>query len=207
MTALAITKKDALASTAEIKREVGTAKKARIRILRMIARSIDADEYKIAGFTEIATWLEHVGIETSVSHFLRLLHNVRALKDVPTATLESIPEGSQHILARIPEKARTRALIEKAATQRPSEFRATVAKTVYHEPNGDEPWATYSRSMPRGIYDELIAAEEKIARVLDLDIGKDSPMRPTNLKTVIEAIAALVNLTPEEHLKTEIEGS
>ena len=205
---ITVTKKQALEHTAEIKREVGTAKRSRIRILRTIAKSIDGKEYDIAGFG-LEEWLLHVGIDTSVSHFLRLLHNTRALRDVPTAQLEEIPEGSAYILARLPEKARTRALIEKAASQKPSEFRETVAKVrgvkVDQEPA--EKWATYSRKVPRGIYDALVAAEAKIARVLELDIAEDSEYRATNLITILEAIAELINGTAEEMLKTEIEGA
>jgi len=204
-----ITKKQALEHTAEIKREVGTAKRSRIRILRVIAGSIDANEYTIAGFASLGAWLTHVGVETSVSHFLRLLHNTRALRDVPTAQLEAIPEGSAHILARLPEKARTRALIEKAASQKPAEFRETVAKArgVKADQEPAEKWATYSRKVPRGVYDALVAAEEKIARVLELDIAEESEKRATNMITVLEALAELVNGTAEEMLKTEIEGA
>jgi hypothetical protein len=208
MPTLTITKKDALARTAEIKREVGTAKKMRIRILRTIAKSVDAREYEIAGFGDLGAWLEHVGIETSVSHFLRLLYNTRALKDVPTATLEAIPEGSAYILARLPEKLRTNALIEKAVAQKPGEFRETIAEVRGKKLGEKEPekWATYSRKLPQGVYDLMVDAEEKVAETLDLDISEESTRRATNIITVVEAIGTLIKLTDKSRLKLEIEG-
>jgi hypothetical protein len=205
---LQLTKREALARTTEIKREVGAAKRSRIRILRLIAASVDRREYEIAGFESLEAWLGHVGIETSVSHFLRLLHNVRALRNVSATQLEAIPEGSAHLLARLPEKLRTNALIEKAASQKPSEFRVTVAEVRGKKLGEREPekWATYERKLPRGVYDALLAAEEKIARVLELDIAEESDKRATNLITVLESIASLINQTDESRLLVETEG-
>jgi hypothetical protein len=200
---LAITKKDALAHTAEIKREVGTAKKMRVRILRTIAASVDRREYEIAGFEDLAAWLEHVGIETSVSHFLRLLHNIRALKHVTDAQLEAMPEGNSHILARLPEKARRDPrMIQRAVSEKPAEFKAQLAGTVKQTPEG---WKTFSLLVPEGVYGRLREAETKIARVLDLDLS-DEEKRAGRLITVWESIAQLVNDTDESRLVVEMEG-
>jgi hypothetical protein len=201
---LSITKKDALAHIAEIKREVGTAKKMRIRILRTIAKSVDAREYEIAGFEDLAAWLEHVGIETSVSHFLRLLHNIRALKHVTDAQLEAMPEGNAHTLARLPEKTRRDPkMIERAVSEKPAEFKARIDGTAKEVPEG---WKTFALRVPEGVYSRLREAETKIARVLDLDLS-DETKRASGAISVWEAIAQLVNDTSEEILKSEIEGA
>lgn len=200
---LAVTKKEALARTAEIKREVGTAKKMRIRILRTIAASVDRREYEIAGFEDLGTWLEHVGIETSVSHFLRLLHNIRALKHVTDAQLEAMPEGNAHTLARLPEKTRRDPkMIERAVSEKPAEFKARVGGTAKETPEG---WKTFALLVPEGVYGRLREAEAKIARILELDLS-DEEKRPSRLISVWEAIAQLVNDTDESRLKLEIEG-
>lgn len=199
---LAISKNEALKRTAEIKREVGTAKKARIRILRLIAASVDRREYEIAGFETLAAWLEHVGIETSVSHFLRLLHDVKVLRHVSSAQLEAMPESNSHILARLPEKRQhDPKMIERAVEMKPAEFKALVSGNNV-TPEG---WKTFSLRCPVGVYVALQAAQDKIARILDLDLSDDEK-RATRLITVWEAIAELVNGTAAEMLKTEIEG-
>jgi len=59
--------------------------------------------------------------------------------------------------------------------------------------------------VPVAVYELLMAAEEKIGRVLEVDLVDESK-RPASLITVWEAIAQLVNDTDETRLKLEIEG-
>jgi hypothetical protein len=203
---LAITKKEALARTAEIKREVGTAKKMRIRILRTIAASVDRREYEIAGFEDLAAWLEHVGIETSVSHFLRLLHNIRALKHVTDAQLEAMPEGNAHTLARLPEKTRRDPkMIERAVSEKPAEFKARVEGTTKEAPEG---WKTFALRVPEGVYGLMIRAQERVANVLQLDLS-DEVKRTANLITIWEGIAQMVvdSQLSDVRIKTELVGN
>src|ERR1700690_1717023 len=93
----AILDKKAVLHTKQLKAKVLAYRGTRIRLLREIGRAIDAGEPAKAGFT-LKDWIVEIGGEMSISHFLRQLHDVRALKSIPAEKLEVMPEGNVNVL-------------------------------------------------------------------------------------------------------------
>jgi hypothetical protein len=101
---------------------------------------------------------------------------------------------------------KSRQIVSQAVSQKPKEFRETVAR-IRKEKYGIEPdrYKTLAVRVPEGVYDLLIAAQDKMAHVLDLNMNLEEE-RPRNLITIWEAIAQLINGTDEAQLRIEIQG-
>jgi len=135
------------------------------------------------------------------------LKSYRALKDVPAATLEAMPAGNAAQLTRLPEKDRKDAiLVARAVSETPKQFKETV-DTIRETKYGitAEKWETHAVRVPAVVNALIVLAEEKIARVLQLDI-EDDTVRAKNLIVIWECIAQLINSTDEAWLKIETEG-
>lgn len=201
-----ISVKQARDRTAKHKRDFACLRKGWLRLGNEVAESVDLGVPEKLGMT-MHEWLDRT-FEQSSSHILRQMQNVRALKGVPQAKLEQMPEGNAHELAtKLPEKIRkSPEMIEKAVTLAPAEFKREVA-AVREKKYGITPskYRTFAVCVPLEVYEFLREAENKIARVLQVDIETED-LRGKNLMTVWECIANLINSTPEEWLKIETEG-
>ena len=69
-----------------------------------------------------------------------------------------------------------------------------------------DPWRTYSRRVPKAVYDALLAAEEKLGRVYQVDISEGSSNRIGARVAVLEALAQDINDTDEYTLKARMIG-
>ena len=201
-----ITKAQALARTKKHRQDLLGLKKGWLTLGRAVAKSIDLGVPAVLGMGMV-DWVNDT-FEVSASHIFRVLQNFKALKGVSTSQLEQMPEGSAHQLTRLPEKERkSPAMIQKAITMKPAEFKKVVDEARQKNGYPPEEWATYARRIPKAIYDSMLEAEAKIARLLQVDIAEACEKRTANLILVVEAIAVLVNGTDESRLKIEIEGS
>lgn len=200
-----LTKAQALARTRKHRSDLVGLKKGWLQLGRAVAKSILLGVPAAMGMT-MRAWIDDT-FEQSASHIFRQLQNFQALKGVSESQLEKMPEGNAHQLTRLSEKERkSPAMIQKAITLKPSEFKEVVDEVRNKNGHKPEEWATYARRIPKSVYDEMLAAEDKVARILQLDIAEESAKRMTNLILIVEAIAALINTTDELHLKVEIEG-
>ncbi len=200
-----IGKHDAELRTARHKRDFATLEKGWLALGREVQKSIDLGVPALLGRT-MRQWMAET-FDESASHIYRQLQSYRALKSVPQAKLEQISESSAHQLTRLPEKIRKDPeLIEKAVKQTSTEFRNTVhgirEKKLGFKP---EAWRTFAVRGPVTWYEQMEAAQNKVAEILKLDLTNNEK-RATNLIAVWEAISVLVNTTPKERLLVEIEG-
>jgi hypothetical protein len=199
------TKHAAELRTARHRRDFATLKKGWMHLGREVQKSIDLGVPGLLGRT-MREWMAET-FDESASHIYRQLQSYKALKSIAARTLERIPEANAHQLIRLPEKDRkSRQIISKAQKQKPKEFAETVTK-IRREKYGIEPdkFKTFAIRIPEPVYDRLVAAQDKMAHVLNLDLNIEE-MRSTNLIAIWEAVAQLVNGTDESQLKTEVEG-
>lgn len=199
------TKHAAELRTARHKRDFATLKKGWMHLGREVQKSVDLGVPALLGLT-MRDWMAKT-FDESASHIFRQLQSYRALKGIPKATLRQIPESNAHELTRLNAKDRKAPeIVCKARKQAPKDFKATVTK-IRREKYGINPenFKTFAVRVPETIYDLLIAAQDKMAYVLHLDLNIEE-MRSANLITIWEAIAQLVNGTDESQLKTEVEG-
>ena len=200
-----ITKKQAERRTATHKRDFAGLKKGWVRLGQDVDKSVRLGVPAALGMN-MRDWLEKTFPE-SASHIFRQLQSYRALQGVSPAKLERMPEANAHELTRLPEKDRKAPqIVAKAVSQTPKEFKETIShirEEKYHIPK--ETWKTWAVRVPEAVYDNLVAAQEKMARVLQLDL-EDENARTKNLITIWECIASLVNTTDEAWLKIETEG-
>lgn len=206
LTQKTISKAEAQKRTEAHKRDFSVLRKGWVHLGQEVAQSVDLGVPSALGMG-MRDWLDTT-FEESASHIFRQLQNVRALKGVSQAQLERMPEGNAHQLAtRLPEKERKNpAVIKKAMEQAPAEFRATV-KEIREKKYGikPEPFKTFAVAVPMGVYDQLIAAQDKMAAILGLDLA-DEKKHAYALITIWEAVAVLINQTDESKLKAEVEG-
>ena len=201
-----LTKRDAQKRTKQHQKDFASLRKGWVVLGREVAESVDLGVPAKLGKT-MRQWLDET-FPDSASHIFAQLKSYRALKGVPEDVLEAMPAGNAAQLARLPEKDRKAAtLVRKAVSQPPKEFKETV-DTLREKKYGITPdiWHTYARRLPIAVFEKLVEAETKIARVLQVDISEESEKRATNLITVLEAIAVLINTTDEAWLKIETEG-
>jgi hypothetical protein len=200
-----LTESEALARTAQHKKDFAGLRKGWVRLGREVAESVDLGVPAALGMT-MRDWLDKTFEESSSSIF-RQLQNYRALEGVSQGKLEQMPEGNAHQLTRLPEKMRkSPKMIERAITLAPKEFREEVNE-IREKKFGIKPekWETFAVRVPLPVWELLQAAQAKIGRVLQVDLESED-VRTKNLIIVWEAIAQLVNGTEEAWLKIELEG-
>lgn len=200
-----ITRDEAEQRTADHKRDFSRLERGWVRLGRDVEESVRLGVPGKLGKT-MRAWLADT-FEESASHIFRSLQSYRALKGVDEATLLAIPEANAHELVKLTEKdRRDPQIVSQAVSQKPKDFKETVAK-IRAQKYGITPdkWKTFAVRVPEAVYDALIAAQDKMATVLDVDLSDDEH-RAARLVTVWEAMAQLVNLTDEARLKLETEG-
>jgi hypothetical protein len=199
------TKHGAELRTQRHKRDFATLKNGWMHLGREVQKSIDLGVPGLLDLT-MRNWMAET-FDESASHIYRQLLSYRSLKSIPEATLRRIPEANAHELVKLGQKDRkSRQIVYQAVSQKPKEFRETVAR-IRKEKYGIEPdkFKTFAVRIPEGVYDLLIAAQDKMAHVLNLNLNLEEE-RPRNLITIWEAVAQLINGTDIEILRGEVEG-
>lgn len=202
-----LTKKEAQARTDKHKRDFQAIRKGWVALGKDVAESVDLSVPEKLGL-RMYDWLEQT-FEKSASNIFRQVQNYRALRGIPQTQLEKMPEANAHLLAtKLPAPMRkSPAMIEKAVTMAPEAFKQEVAD-IREKKFGITPsrFKTFAVAVPVEVYELIIQAQNKIGRVLQLDM-QDENSYAKSLITVWEAIAVLVNDTPEEWLTIELIGS
>lgn len=197
------TKHEAQEMDKEVMRLVADMKSGWLRGGRLIQKVGDTRAWVALGFANFNAWTEE-RFGKSASSAFSALRSVRALSGVPEEKLKEIGERNANALTYLPEKQRkSAAWIEKAATLSTKEFKDEVeAAKEKRTGHPREEYRTFAVRMPLRIYEEMIDAEKKVARMLSLDIEN----RPALKAEAWLAIAQLVNGTAEEHLIVELQG-
>jgi len=201
-----LTKKDAQARTDKHKRDFLAIRKSWVQLGKDVAVSVDLNVPEKLGL-KMYDWLEQT-FEKSASNIFRQVQNYRALRGIPQAQLEKMPESNAHLLAtKLPAQIRkSPAMIEKAVKMAPAEFKQEVAD-IREKKFGITPsrFKTFAVAVPIEVYDLIIQAQNKMGRVLQLDMEAED-QHAKNMITVWEVIANLINSTDEAWLKVETEG-
>ena len=200
-----LTKRDAQKRTEQHQKDFASLRKGWVVLGREVAESVDLGVPAKLGKT-MRQWLDET-FPDSASHIFAQLKSYRALKGVPEDVLEAMPAGNAAQLARLPEKDRKAPqIVSQAVSQPPKEFKETVdnLREKKYGITKDE-WKTWAVRVPLDVYERIEAAQEKMARVLQVDL-QDDTVRTKNLITIWECVAELVNGTDEAWLVVETSG-
>jgi hypothetical protein len=175
-----------------------------LRLGRLIRTFIDSRAYEALGFPSLQIWV-NARLGQSASSAFSALRSVRALDGAPEEKLEQIGERNAIALTYLPEKDRkAEAWLEKAATLPTKEFKQEV-RIALERKTGMSPdrFKTFSIALPEPVYDNMCAAERKLARTLQIDIED----KPGNRIQVCEAFTQWILLTDEETIAVQTVGS
>jgi hypothetical protein len=95
----------------------------------LCAQVEEFEDWRILGFESYGLWLKDAAPQSrSAMYAARGL--LQELKELPKETLRQVPLGSAKLLAKVPKARRTKKLLAKATTQRPSDFRETIQEQL-----------------------------------------------------------------------------
>lgn len=197
------TKAEAKAMDKEVIRIVGQIRSNWLHLGSLIQRMIDSYAFEALGLGMHAWMTARFG--NNLSSAYSALRSVRALRGIPQEKLEQIGERNAHALTRLPQKQRrSNEWIAKAATLPIREFKQEV-EIALEQKTGlrRERFKTWSVALPETVYESMCAAEQKLARSLQIDIETT----PGNRITVWEALAQWILQTDEETIRTQTEGA
>lgn len=175
-----------------------------LRLGLLIRKMIDSQAYEALGFPNMHAWMTSRFGE-SLSSVFSALRSVRALEGVPEEQLTRIGERNAHMLTYLPPKQRTsHEWIERAATLPTKEFKQEVQIELEKKTGmAQERFKTFSIALPEKVYENMLAAEKKLAHSIDLDIED----KPGNRILVWEAFSQWILLTDEQTIKAHTEGA
>jgi hypothetical protein len=175
-----------------------------LRLGSLICKMMDSQAHEALGYQSMEAWMK-ARLGESASSAFSALRSVRALKGVPEEQLKRIGERNAHALTYLPTKERkSEEWIEKAATLPIKEFKQEV-EIALEKKTGMAPdrFKTFSIALPEKVYENMIEAEKKLARSIDLDIEE----KPGNRILVWEAFSQWILLTDERIIKAQTEGT
>lgn len=175
-----------------------------LRLGSLIQKVIDTRAFEPLGFRTMKDWMD-ARLGKSMSSAYSALRSVKALKGIPEEKLERISERNAHLLTRLPEgQRRSDMWIEKAATLSTKEFKEEVETEIERKTGlPQEEFRTFSLPLPKPVYENLCAAEEKLARALSIDIEA----KPGSRILAWEALAQWILQTDEDTIKLQTEGA
>jgi hypothetical protein len=198
------TKAEAQAMDKEVVRIVGEIRSSWLRLGSLIQKVMDTQAYEALGFSNVHPWMT-ARLGESTSSAFSALRSVRALKGVTEEKLKRIGERNAHMLTYLPEKDRkSDEWIERAATLPTKDFNRMV-RTALEKTTGlpRETFKTWSIALPETVYENMCAAEKKLAWSLGFDIETKHGLRIQ----VWEAWTQWILLqTDEQMIKVQAEG-
>ena len=174
-----------------------------LRLGRLVQKIIDTQAFEALGYPNMHAWMD-ARLGESLSSAFSALRSVRALRGVPEEKLKQIGERNAHALSYLPEKVRkSEEWLYKAANLPTKKFEQE-AKAMIEKNKGirSEEFRTFSIALPVSVYEMMLAAEQKIARTLEMDIEN----RPGLRVSLWEAWAQWILQTSEETIKVQTEG-
>jgi len=197
------TRAEAEAMDEDVVRIVGEIRSNWLRLGRLVQRFIETQAFEALGFPNVHAWME-ARFGESLSGLFSALRSVRALEGVPEEKLKRIGERNAHMLTCLPEKERkSKEWLEKAANLPTKDFKHQV-QTFKQQKTGlpPEDFRTFSIALPEAVYQNMLEAERKLARSLDIDIEA----KPGSRIQVWEAFTQWILQADEETIKTHTEG-
>jgi hypothetical protein len=175
-----------------------------LRLGSLIRKMIDSRACEALGYQSMDSWM-NARLGQSISSAFSALRSVRALEGVPEEQLNRIGERNAHALTYLAAKERkSEEWIEKAATLPTKEFKQEVEIALEKKTGmAPERFKTFSIALPEKVYENMLAAEKKLARSIDLDIEE----KPGNRIIVWEAFSQWILLTDEQTIKAQTEGA
>jgi hypothetical protein len=197
------TKAEAEALDKEVVRIVTETRSSWLRLGRLVEEVTMTQAWEALGFPNVHAWMI-ARMGESLSSVYCALRSVRMLKGVAEEKLRRIGERNAHALTYLPEKERRKdEWIEKAATLPMKEFKQEIEIALEAQTGlSRERFKAWSIALPEKVYENMCAAEKKLARSLHLDIED----QPGNRIIVWEALAQWILQTDEETIKTQTEG-
>jgi hypothetical protein len=173
------------------------------RLGSLIGKMIDSQAYEALGFDSMGSWMK-ARLGESMSTAFSALRSVRALDGVDEGKLKRIGERNAHVLTYLPVNERkSEGWLEKAATLPVKEFKQEVEIALEKNTGmAPERFKTFSIALPEKVYENMLAAEKKLAHSIDLDIED----KPGNRIVVWEAFSQWILQTDEETIKAQTEG-
>lgn len=165
----------------------------------MVRACLDRRVPEVLGITTL-DWMK-LCFDKSVPKIYRSLRIVSALDGVPLETLKEISEGNAYELSRLPAEKRKSGTWLGLAENTPNEaFKAMVDEALGQKSSLTKPegWTEFRLRGPDSMIQSMQRAEQKVCAMLHID--DDARWKAW------EAIAALIETTPEEHLVVEMEG-
>lgn len=197
------TKEEAVGLDREATQIIKDMRRSWLSLGLVIKTMIETRAFGQLGFKSMHSWMESRLGEQMASAY-QSLRAVRALDGVPESKLEKIGTRNAQVLVRLPEKERkSDEWVTKAAMLPEKELRAEVDALIEGKTQmAKEKFRYWGEPVPESVAEKLDEMMIKIGRVIDVDITE----RPGRI-TALEALAATILITPEEQLKTEIQGS
>lgn len=126
-----------------------------------------------------ADWME-LCFPSSVPKIYRALRIAKVLKALPESQVQKLSEGNAYNLTRLPEKLRTdEKWIERAVELGNEEFSDAVDEALGGKASGaKDKYVTMFPKMPEALQELFDGTEEKLARVLELDIATKPGLKP-----------------------------
>ena len=187
----------------EVVHIVGQMRSNWLRLGRLIQEISDTQAFVPLGFPNMNAWMTS-RLGESLSSAFSALRSVRALRGVPEEKLKQICERNANALSYLPEKMRkSDEWLDKAATLPIKEFKQEV-QIELEKKTGMAPdrFKTFSIALPEKVYENMVEAEKKLARSIELDIEQ----KPGNRILVWEAFTQWILLTDEQTIKAQTEG-
>jgi hypothetical protein len=197
------TRAEAEAMDNDVVRIVGEIKSHWLRLGRLIQRFMETQAFEPLGFPNMHAWMI-ARLGESLSNAYSAARSVRALQGVPEEKLKLIGERNAHMLTCLPEKERkSKEWLEKAANLPTKDFKHQV-QTFKQQKTGLPPenFRTFSIALPEAVYQNMLEAERKLARSLDIDIET----KPGSRIQVWEAFTQWILQADEETIKAHTEG-
>jgi Glu-tRNA(Gln) amidotransferase subunit E-like FAD-binding protein len=200
------TKPEAEKETAALRKQYRGLEAGWFALGRRVALDVERHIPQAMGMN-LTDWLEKT-FDASAAKVFRALRAAKALKGVPEKTLKAMPEGNAVQLARLPEKERkSKEWVDRAVSITVPEVKQAVDEFMEKKTGQKKTkWKTFRVSLPDDVYDLLLEAEAKIARVIGVDVSDKSEHLIDARIKVWEAIASLISLTDESQLKVETIG-
>jgi hypothetical protein len=198
------TKAEAQAMDKEVVRIVGEIRSNWLRLGRLVQRFMETRAFEALGFPNFHAWMT-ARLGESLSNAFSALRSVRALEGVPEEKLKRIGERNAHMLTYLSERDRkSEEWLEKAATLSTKEFKHQI-ETALDQKSGlpRDRFKTWSIALPEKVYENMRAAEKKLAWSLGFDIETKPGLRIQ----VWEAWTQWILLqTDEQMIKVQTEG-
>lgn len=199
---VAATEREAKAVTAALRKEFQAFTAGWWAMGQRVKEALDRSVPTAMGMNAHDWMLSVFGETASVAKIQRSLRIARALNGLPDERVKMLTEGKAYLLTQLKEQDRAQYL-DVAITVPNDQFAEMVEeRRAEYGITPEEKRVHIGVQVPESVAKQWEEAEKKVARLQELDIELKAGLRAQ----VFEAIAALINDTPDEVLTAEMVG-